>query len=49
VTPIITGVTGTSSKSFRKYLRNMLGKHDVKELQQVATLDTEHIPQKVLM
>jgi hypothetical protein len=32
VTPIITGATGTISKSFRKYLSNIPGNHEVKEL-----------------
>jgi hypothetical protein len=29
---VILGAIGTISKSLRKYLSNMLGKHDVKEL-----------------
>jgi hypothetical protein len=33
VIPIITGATGTISKSFRKYLGNIPGKHEIKELQ----------------
>jgi hypothetical protein len=33
VIPVIIGVTGTISKSFRKYVSNMPGKHGVKELQ----------------
>jgi hypothetical protein len=28
--PVIAGVTGTISKSLRKYLRNIPGKHEVK-------------------
>jgi hypothetical protein len=32
VIPVITGATGTTSKSFRKYVINMLGNHEVKEL-----------------
>jgi len=30
--PVITGTTGTISKSFRKYASNIPGKHEVKEL-----------------
>jgi len=47
--PVIIGATGTISKSFRKYMSNMPGKHEVKELQKTAILDTEHILRKVLM
>ena len=31
--PVIIGATGTISKSFRKYVSNMPGKHEIKELQ----------------
>ena len=31
--PVIIGATGTISKSFRKYVSNILGRHEVKELQ----------------
>jgi hypothetical protein len=30
--PVITGATGTISESFRKYLSNIPGKHEIKEL-----------------
>jgi hypothetical protein len=33
VIPVIIGATGTISKSFRKYLNNVPGNHEVKELQ----------------
>jgi hypothetical protein len=36
-------------KSFRKYLSNIPGKHEVKELQKTAILGTAHILRKVLM
>ena len=49
VIPVITGATGTISKSFRKYMSNIPGKHEVKELQKTATFDTAHILRKVLM
>jgi hypothetical protein len=42
VTPVITGATGTISKSFRKYLSSVPGQHDIKELQKTATLGTAH-------
>ena len=49
VIPVVRGATGTISKSFRKYVGNIPGKHEVKELQKTATLDTAHIIRKVLM
>jgi hypothetical protein len=48
VIPVITGATGTISKSFRKYVDNIPGKHEVKELQKTAILGTAHVLQKVL-
>jgi hypothetical protein len=47
--PVITGVTGTISKSFRKHMGNIPGNHEVKELQKTAILGTAHILRKVLM
>ena len=49
VLPVIIGATGTISKSFRKYVSNIPGKHEVKELQKTAILGTAHILRKVLM
>jgi hypothetical protein len=49
VTPVITGATGTISKSFRKYLSSIPGKHDIKELQKTAILGTAHILRNVLL
>ena len=49
VIPVIIGATGTISRSFRKYVSNIPGKHEVKELQKTAILGTAHILQKVLM
>jgi len=49
VAPVITGVTGTTSKSVTNYLSKVLGEHEIKELQQRAILGSEHILQKVLM
>jgi hypothetical protein len=48
VIPVITGVTGTISKSFRKYVSNIPGNYEVMELQKTAILGTAHILQKVL-
>ena len=49
VIPVIIGATGPVSKSFRKYVSNVPGKHEVEELQKTATLGTAHILRKVLM
>jgi hypothetical protein len=45
---IIIGATGTISKSFRKYMRNIPGNHEVRELQKTAILGTAHTLRKVL-
>jgi len=47
--PVIIGATGTISKTFRKYVNNITGNHEVKELQKTAILGTAHILRKVLM
>jgi hypothetical protein len=46
--PVIIGANETISKSFRKYVSNIPGNHEVKELQKTAILDTAHILCKVL-
>jgi len=48
VIPVIIGASGTISKPFRKYVSNVPGNHEVKELQKTAILGTEHILRKVL-
>ena len=48
VIPVTTGATGTISKSFRKYVGNITGSHEVPELQKTAILGTAHILRKVL-
>ena len=48
VIPVIISATGTISKSFRKYMSNIPGNHEVKELQKTAILGTSHILRKVL-
>ena len=47
--PVIIGETGTISKTFRKYVSNIPGNHEVKELQKTAILGTAHVLRKVLM
>jgi hypothetical protein len=49
VTSVIIGATGTISKSFRKYVNNIPGNHEVKKLQKTAILDIAHTLRKVLM
>jgi len=48
VIPVIIGATGIISKSFRKYVSNIPGNHEVKEPQKTAILGTAHILRKVL-
>jgi hypothetical protein len=48
VIPVIIGGTGTISKSSRKYVSDIPGNRDVKELQKTAILGTAHILRKVL-
>jgi hypothetical protein len=43
VIPVIIGAFGTISKSFRKYVSNITGNHEVKELQKTAILGIAHI------
>jgi hypothetical protein len=47
--PVIIGATGTISESYRKYVSNIPGNHEVKELHKTAILGTAHILRKVLM
>jgi purine-nucleoside phosphorylase len=46
---VIVNATGTISKSFTKYISNIPGNDEVKELQKTAILGTAHILRKVLM
>jgi hypothetical protein len=48
VIPVITGATGNISKSFIKYVNNIPGNHEVKELQKTGISGTASILQKVL-
>ena len=45
---IIIIIIITISKSFRKYVSDIPGNHDVKELQKTAILGTAHILRRVL-
>jgi hypothetical protein len=49
VTPVMVEAIGTISKSPRKYLSNIPGKHEIKKLHKTAILGTAHILLKVLM
>jgi len=49
VIPVIIGATGTISNTFRRYVSNITGKHEVKKLQKTAILGTAHTLRKVLM
>jgi hypothetical protein len=49
VMPVTIGATRTISKSFGKYLRNILRKYKTNELQKTAILGTAHILREVLM
>ena len=40
--PVITEANGTTSKPFRKYNKNITGKHEIKELQKTAKLGKAH-------
>jgi hypothetical protein len=48
VIPVIIGATGTISKSLKKYVSNIPGNHEFRELQKTAILGTAHIIRKVL-
>jgi len=48
VIPVIIGATGTISKSLTKYVSNISGNNEVKELQKTAILGTANILRKVL-
>jgi hypothetical protein len=48
VIPVIIGATGIVSKSFRKYVSDIPGNCDVKELQKTAILGTAHRLRDVL-
>ena len=49
VIPVLIVATGTISKSFRRYVSNIPGNLEVKEIHKSAILGTVHILRKVLM
>jgi hypothetical protein len=49
VVPLISGTDGIISKSLRKYMSNIAGKHEFKEMQNSSILITAHILRKVLI
>ena len=46
---VTKGVTGTISKSLRKYLSDIPGENETKELQKTAILGTGHTLRRALM
>ena len=48
VIPVIIGTTGVVTRSLRKNLEAVPGKHSIDSLQKTATLGTSHIIRKVL-
>jgi hypothetical protein len=44
-----TGATGTISQLFGKYLRNISGKHEIKEIQKAVILCAAHTLREVLI
>jgi hypothetical protein len=48
IIPVITGVTGIVTRSLRKNLEAVPGKHSIDSLQKTAVLGTSHITRKVL-
>ena len=49
IIPIIFGATGIVTRSLRKYLEDIPGKHSIDSLQKTAILGTSHIIRKVLL
>jgi hypothetical protein len=49
VIPVVTGATGTISKSLKQYLSNIPGKHETKGLPKPTVLGTAHILHEVLV
>ena len=48
IVPVITGATGIVTRSLRKNLEDIPGKHSMDSLQKTAILGTSHIIRKVL-
>ena len=47
IIPVITGATGIVTRSLRKILEAVPGKHSIDSLQKTAVLGTSHIIRKV--
>ena len=48
IIPIVIGATGILTRSLRKHLEAVPGKHSIDSLQKTAILGTSHITRKVL-
>jgi hypothetical protein len=48
IIPVIIGATGIVTRSFRKNLEGMPGKHPIDSLQKTTVLGTSHIIRTVL-
>jgi hypothetical protein len=48
IVPVIIGATGIVTRSLRKHLEGVPGKHSIDSLQKTAVLGTSHIIRKVL-
>ena len=48
IVPVIIGATGIVTRSLKKNLESVPGKHSIDSLQKTATLGTSHIIRKVL-
>ena len=46
IVPVIIGATGIVTRSLRKYLETVPGKHSIDSLQKTAILGTSHIIRK---
>ena len=47
IVPVIIGATGIATRSLRKNLEAIPGKHSIDSLQKIAVLGTSHIIRKV--
>ena len=48
IIPVIIGATGIITRSLRKHLETVLGRHSIDSLQKTAVLGTSHTIRKVL-
>jgi hypothetical protein len=48
IIPVVNGTTGIVTKSLKKHLEAIPGKHSIDSLQKTAVLGTSHIIRKVL-